>query len=39
VFAGSNDYSIFLGQLAAGTYQLVGQTDKGKTTTIRFVRM
>jgi hypothetical protein len=39
VFAGQNDIQLKLTQLAAGTYQLVGKTEKGKTTTLRFVRM
>lgn len=39
IFAGQNDIQLKLMGLAAGTYQLTGKTDKGKTTTVRFVRM
>ena len=38
VNGGQNDRMLQLGKLAAGTYQLNGTTDKGKTIIIRFVK-
>jgi hypothetical protein len=39
VFAGKNDFQLRLAHLAGGNYYLVGTTEKGKVSTIRFVRM
>lgn len=39
VLTGQNDISIYLGQLANGTYQLQGATDKGSVGVVRFVKM
>jgi subtilisin-like proprotein convertase family protein len=39
VYAGQNDIPLSLGKLAGGTYQLVGSTDKGKTPSVRLVRL
>ncbi|RYZ23278.1 MAG: hypothetical protein EOO16_05560 [Chitinophagaceae bacterium] len=39
VSAGTNDLKINVQELAAGSYQLVGNSAKGKTSTIRFVRL
>jgi len=39
VMVGQNDLPLEFSQLAAGVYYLAGQTDKGKTTVIRFVKM
>ncbi|HEY0354642.1 MAG TPA: hypothetical protein VGC29_00480, partial [Flavisolibacter sp.] len=39
VFAGQNDIQLSLGRLAAGSYQLVGQTSKGKVQSVQFVRL
>jgi trimeric autotransporter adhesin len=39
ILAGQNDINLKLGQLAGGTYQIVGYTDKGTTKVIPFVRL
>src|SRR5205085_4554497 len=39
ILAGQNDINVKLGQLASGTYQIVGYTDKGTTNVIPFVRL
>jgi hypothetical protein len=39
VMAGQNDLSLSLEHLAAGVYQIVGLTEKGKTQIVRFVKM
>jgi hypothetical protein len=39
VMVGQNDFPLEFSQLAAGVYYLSGQTDKGKTTVVRFVKM
>ncbi len=39
VFAGQNDIQLHLGRLAAGTYQLVGTTEKGRVQAVRFIRL
>ena len=38
VNAGQNDRMPYLNQLASGSYQLTGITEKGKAATIRFVK-
>ena len=38
VLAGQNDQSLDLSQLAGGVYQLIGNTGKGKTSVVRFVK-
>ena len=39
-YAGQNDIPLSLGQLAGGTYQLVGSTDKGgRTPSVRLIRL
>lgn len=39
VMVGQNDFPLEFSQLAAGVYYLAGQTDQGKTTVVRFVKM
>jgi len=39
VLVGQNDIPVTLPQLAAGMYTISGQTDKGKTQTLRFVKL
>jgi hypothetical protein len=39
VLAGKNDFQLRLAHLAGGNYYLVGTTEKGKVSTIRFIRM
>ena len=38
LIAGSNQFSMNLSGLAAGTYQITGYTAEGKSKTIRFVK-
>ncbi len=39
MLAGQNDIQLVLGHLAAGAYQIVGSTEKGKTGVVRFVKL
>jgi hypothetical protein len=39
VLAGQNDQTLNLSALAGGTYQLIGNTGKGKTAVVRFVKL
>jgi hypothetical protein len=39
VFAGQNNLILQLGRLGAGSYQLMGTTDRGRIETLRFVRL
>jgi hypothetical protein len=36
---GTNDMQLSLQQLAAGTYWIIGTTDKGKLEPVRFIRL
>jgi hypothetical protein len=38
ILAGQNDINLKLGHLAAGSYQIVGYTDKGTTNVVQFVK-
>jgi hypothetical protein len=38
VLAGQNDIQLSLGKLAAGSYQLLGTTEKGRVEAVRFMR-
>jgi hypothetical protein len=38
LIAGSNQFTINLGNLSAGTYQITGYTQEGKSRTVRFVK-
>jgi hypothetical protein len=38
LIAGSNQFDINLSSLSAGTYQITGYTEEGKSRTIRFVK-
>jgi hypothetical protein len=38
LIAGSNQFTINFGKLSAGTYQITGYTEEGKSRTIRFVK-